>query len=374
MEKILDIVESIAHEKGLDTQKVEEALRGAFVEAAKKSIGKNLDFEAISNKETKSIDLYQKLEVVADGDERLGTDEDEKLITISEAKEAGEKVDIGEEVLAEVNLQEYGRTASMALHFEIEKAIQKLVEDVVYDKYKKKVGQIVSGTVVRVDQKGNTYLEIGEIKATMPRKNRIKGESFSVGDVVKAIVRKVNITRKDGIQIELSRTTPKFLEELLRLEVPEIDDGSVIIKNTSRIPGERAKVALYSVKEDVDPVGATVGVKGIRINAVSKELKNESIDVINYSPVAEIFISRAMAPAIVNNVVTTGDHKVKVTIASDQKAKAIGKSGINIRLASMLTGYEIELEEVEASLPKVDKDGKIEVKEGEHLLSSLFKD
>ena len=374
MEKILDIVESIAHEKGLDTQKVEEALRGAFVEAAKKSIGKNLDFEAISNKETKSIDLYQKLEVVADDDERLGTDEDEKLITISEAKEAGEKVDIGEEVLAEVNLQEYGRTASMALHFEIEKAIQKLVEDVVYDKYKKKVGQIVSGTVVRVDQKGNTYLEIGEIKAAMPRKNRIKGESFSVGDVVKAIVRKVNITRKDGIQIELSRTTPKFLEELLRLEVPEIDDGSVIIKNTSRIPGERAKVALYSVKEDVDPVGATVGVKGIRINAVSKELKNESIDVINYSPVAEIFISRAMAPAIVNNVVTIGDHQVKVTIASDQKAKAIGKSGINIRLASMLTGYEIELEEVEASLPKVDRDGKIEVKEGEHLLSSLFKD
>lgn len=370
MEKILDIVDSIAHEKGLKSEDVREALKAAFINTAKKVIGERFDYEATLNDEKKTIDLFQKLEVVADNDSRLGLEDDKRLITVSEARKDGEVVDVGDELLNEISLEVFGRTASMTLHNEVEFQIQKLVEDVVYAKYKNKVGKIVAGTVTRIDDYGNTYLEIREIKALLPRKNRIKGESFEVGNTINAIVKSVQINKKEGINIELSRTTPKFLEELLRLEVPEIEDGNVIIEKCARIPGERAKIALFSNRENIDPVGAAVGVKGVRINAVSNELMNESIDVINYSPVPEIFISRAMAPAIVNNVVITDKHKAKVVIGSDQKAKAIGKSGINIRLASMLTGYEIELEESAG----LKKEQPREQNNGISLLSSLFND
>ncbi len=379
MEKILDIVDSIAHEKGLEADDVREALKTAFIKTAQRVIGDSFDYEATLNNEKRTIDLFQKLEVVADNDERLGGDEDERLITVSEAKADGEFVEIGDELLNEISLEAFGRTASMTLHNEIEFHVQRLVEDVVYNKYKQRVGKIVSGTVTRVDGHENTYLEIGEIKAILPRKNRIKGESFSAGNVLKAIVRRVNISKRDGINIELSRTTPKFLEELLRLEVPEIEDGNVIIEKCARIPGERAKIALFSNRDNIDPVGATVGVRGVRINAVSDELLGESIDVINYSPIPEIFISRAMAPAIVNNVTTDGEHNAKVMIGTDQKAKAIGKSGINIRLASMLTGFEIELVEEEGSqakkLPSASQQEKSPSEsDGSPLLSALFND
>jgi len=379
LEKILDIVDSIAHEKGLEADDVREALKTAFIKTAQRVIGDSFDYEATLNNEKRTIDLFQKLEVVADNDERLGGDEDERLITVSEAKADGEFVEIGDELLNEISLEAFGRTASMTLHNEIEFHVQRLVEDVVYNKYKQRVGKIVSGTVTRVDGHENTYLEIGEIKAILPRKNRIKGESFSAGNVLKAIVRRVNISKRDGINIELSRTTPKFLEELLRLEVPEIEDGNVIIEKCARIPGERAKIALFSNRDNIDPVGATVGVRGVRINAVSDELLGESIDVINYSPIPEIFISRAMAPAIVNNVTTDGEHNAKVMIGTDQKAKAIGKSGINIRLASMLTGFEIELVEEEGSqakkLPSASQQEKSPSEsDGSPLLSALFND
>lgn len=374
MEKILDIVDSIAHEKGLESEDVREALKTAFIKTAQKVIGDKFDYDASLNNEKRSIDLFQKLEVVADDDERLGDEGDERLITVSEAREDGEFVDVGDELLNEISLEAFGRTASMTLHHEIEFQVQRLVEDVVYNKYKQRVGKIVNGTVTRVDGYENTYLEIGEIKAILPRKNRIKGESFGPGDVVKAIVRRVNISKKDGINIELSRTTPKFLEELLRLEVPEIEDGNVIIEKCARIPGERAKIALFSNRENIDPVGATVGVKGVRINAVSQELLGESIDVINFSPIPEIFISRAMAPAIVNNVTATEEHSAKVMIGTDQKAKAIGKNGINIRLASMLTGYEIELVEQEGKAVegRSEQQQSQPADDGSPLLSALF--
>ena len=183
-------------------------------------------------------------------------------------------------------------------------------------------------------------------------KSHIKGEIFEVGDVVRAVVRRVNIDKANGIQIELSRTSPKFLEGLLALEVPEIADNVVLIEKAARIPGERAKIALISTHPQVDPVGATVGVKGVRINAVSEELLGENIDCIEYTSVPELFIARVMSPAIINAVSIEGEAdnednplKAIVTLPADQKSKAIGKSGINIRLASMLTGYNIELVE-----------------------------
>ncbi len=204
----------------------------------------------------------------------------------------------------------------------------------------------------------------------MPRKNRIKGEKFSVGNVVKSVIRKVYIDKSHGIRVELSRTSPKFLEAILALEVPEIQDGMVVINKSARIPGERAKVALTSVHPNVDAVGATVGTKGVRINAVSKELHNENIDCIEYSTIPEIFIARALSPAIISSVKMVGDKKAIVTLQSDQKSKAIGKNGVNIRLASMLCGVDIELNEIGASTSSNgDKNGeKEEIKD----LRALF--
>jgi N utilization substance protein A len=262
------------------------------------------------------------------------------------------------------------------LHREIEYHIQKLVEDEIFSKYKSKIGTLVTGRVTRVDNKNATYIEVDEIRAVLPMKNRIKGESFKVGDHLRAVVRKVNMDKENGIQIELSRTSPKFLEELLALEVPEIADGAVIIQKSARIPGERAKIALLSTHPQVDAVGATVGVKGVRINAVSQELIGENIDCIEYSSIPELFISRIMSPAIISSVEIVTDPKTKeqkaiITLPSDQKSKAIGKNGINIRLASMLSGMDIELVENDALSRKTDSQAK-ESNDGMDALKALF--
>ena len=369
MEKILDIIDSIAHEKGLTPENVKEALKTAFIQTAKRLINENYAYDAEIDDETKTIRVYQTITVVEDDDERLEGEEAEGFIGIRRAiEEVDPDVEVGDEFQIEHDIESHGRTAAMTLHREIEFHIQRLVENELYNKYKEKVGTIVSGRVTRVDGANNTYIEMDEVRAVLPMKSRIKGEVFKVGDVVKAVVRRVNIDKANGIQIELSRTSPKFLEELLRLEVPEIQDEVVVIEKSARIPGERAKIALMSTHPQVDPVGATVGVKGVRINAVSDELLGENIDCIEYTSIPELFIARAMSPAIISSVSieSTEDEesepKAVITLPADQKSKAIGKSGINIRLASMLTGYTIELLEQEGaaesteSAPEEKKD------------------
>ncbi|MBN2782712.1 MAG: transcription termination/antitermination protein NusA [Campylobacterales bacterium] len=376
MEKILDIVDSIAHEKGLEPKKVKEALRTAFVQTAKRVIGKNLAFEANINDKKKSIDIVQTITVVADDDERL---QDKEIapayISITDAREYDDQVELDDQLQIEHNLEDYGRTGASWLHKEIEFHIQRLVEDELFNKYKNKIGTLASGQVTRVDSKNNTYIEVDEIRAVLPMKSRIKGESFKVGDHIKAVVRRVGMDKENGIQIELSRTSPKFLEALLELEVPEISDGSVIIEKAARIPGQRAKVALISTHPQVDAVGSTVGVKGVRINAVSDELCGENIDCIEYTNVPELFISRIMSPAMVSNVEIVQnengeDEKIVITLPSDQKSKAIGKSGINIRLASMLTGLDIEL--VENDQVTTQNNIIEEAKDGVDALEALF--
>lgn len=335
MEKITDIIESIANEKNLDLESVKDKVIVALINTAKKVYGQEYDFFV----DNKSLKLYQKITVIADNDERLD-ENNESFIALSKArKEAGE-VEIGDELTYECSLENLGRTAVNILHKELEYHIQKLLEQTIFDKYKNKVGQIVFGNVVRIDSEENTYIEIDELRAFLPRKNRIKGEKFKIGDVVKAVIRRVYIDK--GIKIELSRTSPKFLERLLEAEVPEIKDGYVSIQNCARIPGERAKVVLTTNMSNIDPVGATVGVKGVRINAVSKELHNENIDCIEYSNEIEILIARALAPAIISSV-KIKDQKAIVSLNNDQKSKAIGRNGINIRLVSMLSSCEIEL-------------------------------
>ncbi len=357
MENVLDIIDALAHEKGLSPDNVKVALKNAFIKTAQRLINEDFTYDAEIDEETKKIRVYQTITVVDDDDDdQLYTEEgdvNQGFISLTRAREEVDPdVDIGDEFQIEHDIESHGRTAAMTLYREIEYHIQRLVEDELYNKYKEKIGTIVNGRVTRVDDKNTTYIEMDEVRAILPMKSRIKGEVFKVGDVVRAVVRRVNIDKVNGIQIELSRTSPKFLEGLLALEVPEIADEVVLIEKAARIPGERAKIALISTHPQVDPVGATVGVKGVRINAVSEELLGENIDCIEYTTVPELFIARVMSPAIINAVTIEGEAdneenplKAIVTLGSDQKSKAIGKSGINIRLASMLTGYAIELVE-----------------------------
>ncbi|MBD3797403.1 MAG: transcription termination/antitermination protein NusA, partial [Campylobacterales bacterium] len=357
MEKILDIAEAIANEKGLQPDMVLEALKTAFVQTAKRVINPNFAFEAQIDEKKKSIKIIQTITVVEDDDARL---QDPQIapayMAISDARSYDDQVELGDQLQEEHDLEDYGRTAASQLHREIEFHIQRMVEDEVFSKYKSKIGTIVNGRVTRVDNNNTTYIEVDEIRAVLPMKSRIKGEVFKVGDVLKAVVRRVNMDKESGIQIELSRTSPRFLEALLELEVPEIEDGSVVIEKSARIPGERAKIAIYSTHPQVDPVGATVGVKGVRINAVSDELIGENIDCIEYTNIPELFVARSMSPAIISHVEIVQDDEGKnikavITLPSDQKSKAIGKSGINIRLASMLTGLDIELIENDSMKP-----------------------
>ncbi len=368
MEKIADIIDSIAHEKGLDIKNVTEAIKTAFIKTAKKVLGEEKEFEAELNDKSKKIQIFQKVEVVADDDERA-KEEPERYITLSEAKQIDPDVEVGDELRYPVEFAKLGRTAAMHLHNEIEYHIQRLIEQQLFEKYKNKEGTIISGTVTRVDEDENTYVEIDEVKGILPKRYRIKGEFFKPGDVLKAILRRVIIDRVYGIYLELSRTTPKFLEELLKLEVPEIKDGLVKVEKVARIPGERAKVAVSSQSPKIDPVGACVGVRGVRINAVSKELKGENIDCIEYSPIPEIFVARSLSPAIISSVKIERDKAI-VMLPPDQKSKAIGKNGINIRLASMLTGYEIELVEKGSAIESEKK----EQSEPKITLQDLFKE
>ncbi len=312
-----------------------------------------------------------------DDDASLQTEPD-SYISLSEAKEFDDTIELGDQLKEEFILENYGRTASANLFRELEYHVQRRIEQDLFEKYKKKINTIMIGIVNRIDAEDNTYVEIGELKGVLTLRNRIKGEKFKQGDTIKALLRYVSVDPHYGLFLELTRTSPKFLEQLMAKEVPEIADGIVEIVGAARIPGERAKIALKTDQMNVDPIGAAVGVKGVRINAVSDELNGENIDCIEYSPIPEIFITRALSPAITQSI--KADHAAKkalVNITSDQKAKAIGKNGINIRLASMLTGYTIELNEVEGMVDRQQESAADTAESGKttdiSALADLFK-
>ncbi len=364
MDKIIDILDSIAYEKGLKIEDVENALKEALIKTAEKMVDETLRFDANVNREKKKLELFQKIEVVACGDEKLtGEVEDEygneinaeNFIELEEAQEIDADLEIGDYLDYDLEFENMGRNAATILHSNFEYKIQRFIEENLLGKYNDKIGKVVSGVVTRIDRQENTFIEIGEVKGMLQRKSRIKGETFKVGDTVKAVVRGVNIDKVNGLLIDISRTSPKFLECLLTLEVPELKDEKIIIESSARIPGSRAKIALTSLDPQIDAIGSVVGVKGVRISAVSFQLSGENIDCVEYSTIPEMFISRALSPAIVSSVKIdkapefNERGKAVVTILSDQKSKAIGKSGLNIRLASMLTKYDIELIEIEGS-------------------------
>jgi len=386
MEKILDIIEAIAHEKNISKEHALEAFTEALKNTAKKLTSYTSNFEVIINNDTKTYSVNKVITVVADGDEKLFTEvgrepnietvESDAFISLSEAKEFDDSIEIGDELKEEFVLEDHGRTASANLFRELEYHVQRRIEQDLFEKYREKVGTVMLGTVNRVDADDNTHVEIGELKGIMTLRNRIKGESYKRGDSIRALLRYVSVDPQYGLFLELTRTSPKFLESLMASEVPEIDDGVVEIVNAARIPGERAKIALKTEQMNVDPIGAAVGVKGVRINAVSEELNGENIDCIDYSPIPEVFITRSLSPAITQSIkVDAENKKAMVNITSDQKAKAIGKSGINIRLASMLTGYTIELNEVEGIAERQVDSSEPEVAKTTDTtaLSDLFK-
>ena len=371
MDKIIDILDSIAYEKGLKIEDVENALKEALIKTAEKMVDETLRFDANVNREKKKLELFQKIEVVASGDEKLtGEVEDEygneinaeNFIELEEAKEIDADLEIGDFLDYDLEFENMGRNAATILHSNFEYKIQRFIEENLVGKYKDKIGKVVSGVVTRIDRQENTFIEIGEVKGMLQRKSRIKGETFKVGDTVKAVVRGVNIDKTNGLLIDISRTSPKFLECLLTLEVPELKDEKIIIESSARIPGSRAKIALTSMDPQIDAIGSVVGVKGVRISSVSFQLSGENIDCVEYSTIPEMFISRALSPAIISSVKIekapefNERGKAIVTIPSDQKSKAIGKSGLNIRLASMLTKYDIELVEIEGSTPTLNSN------------------
>lgn len=367
MDKILDIMELIAYEKGLPLEAVQNILEGKILELAKNTLGEGKNYIISFDKKDKTIKLFYKLKVVDSALDSADCSNEsafnkEREIRLIDAQNLpnidADALNIGDEILLEININEIdiNRNITSALLKDIEALMEQSLENQIYESLKSHIGKIVNGMVIFVDKRSeDSIVEIDSTRAKLPRKNRIKGEKFAVGENISCILKNIYFDKKYGIQIELSRTTPKFLEELLRLEVPEISDGEVSIIKCARIPGVRAKVAVQSNTPRVDAVGASVGVKGVRINAVSKKLCGENIDCIEYSAIPEVFIANALSPAKIKSVKIDGDKaegkKAIVSIHSEQKPKVIGKDGVNIRLASMLLGLEIQIEDIGAENP-----------------------
>ncbi|HHB95333.1 MAG TPA: transcription termination/antitermination protein NusA, partial [Campylobacterales bacterium] len=271
MEKIVDIIEAMAHEKNISLESAIDAFKEALIKTAKRCTTQSSHFEATIDIDKKDYKVEQIITVAKKDDERFEKEPD-SVISLEEAQEEyGADIELGDELRSEFVLEEHGRTASYNLFKELQYHIQRRVEQDLFEKYREKVGTVMIGTVNRIDEKENTFIEIGELKGILSQRNRIKGEKFRLGDTVKALLRYVSIDPEMGMFLELTRTAPKFLEKLMEKEVPEIADNTVEIIASSRIPGQRAKLALKTDYSNIDPIGAAVGVKGIRINAVSKE-------------------------------------------------------------------------------------------------------
>jgi len=388
----LDIIDLIAYEKGLEHKVVLDIVKDGLIKIAQDEINPLYDYFVEEDSKERTLKLFYRMKVCADN-EVLNEEQKARMMPLSVAKKELGDVSVNDEIDCELQLDSMSRGAINKLFLNLEYNLQRSIEDQILQNFRAQLGKIVSGQVVGVDSLGNTFVEIDSIRAVLPQKNRIKGESFKVGDTIRAILKFVGINR-NGLQVELSRTTPKFLEELLALEVPEVKDNEVMIHKSARIPGERAKVAVYSHNPRIDPIGCCVGVKGVRINAVSKELANENIDCVEYHNSLEIFVAKALTPAQIlsvkiqepqkddKNIESTQDSKENqnnekapetkrkkaiAQIKTDQKSKAIGKNGVNIRLASMLCECDIELQEITESKPTESE------KVGIDALSSLFK-
>lgn len=350
----LDLVESFMDfkdKKNIDRPTMVRVLEDVFRTLIRKKYGSDENFDVIVNIEKGDLELWRVREIVGDGE----VEDDNAQITISEAQNIEEDYEVGEECYEQVEIIVFGRRQVMAARQTLISRILELEKDDIFRKYSERIGDLIVGEIHQILKK--EILIIDDVTGTelvMPRNETIRGDYFRKGDMVRGIIREVKM-RNNNPQVIVSRTADEFLEKLLEQEVPEIEDGLITIQRVVRMPGNKAKIAVESYDDRIDPVGACVGMKGSRIHGIVRELRNENIDIINYTSNISLFIQRALTPAAVLSVEVDEENKrASVYLKPDQVSLAIGKGGVNIKLASKLTDYVIDVYRDKEEAPDYD--------------------
>lgn len=349
-ESMIDIFSDFQDNKKIGRTTLVGVLEESFRNVLAKMFGSDENFDVIVNPDKGDLEIYRNRIVVGNDD----VNDPNKEISLSDAHKIDSDYEIGEEVSEPINFAKFGRRAILTLRQTLASKVLELEHDSLYNKYKDRVGEIVSGEVYQVWKNEMLIVDDEGNEMFLPKGEQIPRDFFRKGETVRAIVNRVE-NPNNNPKIYLSRTAPEFLIRLLEGEVPEIADGLITIKKAARIPGERAKIAVESYDERIDPVGACVGVRGSRIHGVVRELRGENIDVINYTPNEQLFVQRALAPAKISNIkLNEEEHKAEVFLKPEEVSLAIGRSGMNIKLASMLTGYTIDVYREVNNAPEED--------------------
>ena len=336
--------------KNIDKSTMIGVLEDVFRHALQKQFESDENFDVIINPEKGDLEIWRNREVVEDG----AVENPNMQIAVSEVKAIDATYEVGDEYADQIKMNQFGRRAVLSLRQNLASRLLDLEKANLYEKYSEKVGEIITGEVYQVWKREVLLMDDEDNEFILPKSEQIPNDFYRKGDTIKAIVKSVELNNNQP-RIILSRTANQFLERLFEQEVPEIFDGLITIKNIARIPGERAKVAVESYDDRIDPVGACVGMKGSRIYTIVKELRNENIDVVNYTSNPQLMIQRSLNPAKVSNITIDEERKTAtVYLKPDQVSLAIGKGGLNIRLSKMLTGYDIdvyrEIEEEDVAL------------------------
>ena len=336
---LIDTFSEFKELKNIDRPTMMSVLEDVFRSTLAKQYGSADNFDIIVNIDKGDFEIWRNRDVVADDE----LTDPNTQISLSDAKKIDEDYEIGEEVADEVKFLDFGRRSILSIRQNLTARILELEKNNIYLKYKDRIGEIVTGEVYQIWKKEILVLDDDDNELILPKEQQIPSDHFKKGDSIRAVVYAVEM-RNNTPCIILSRTSPVFLERLFELEVPEIFDGLITIKKIVRAPGERAKVAVESYDDRVDPVGACVGMKGSRIHGIVRELRNENIDVINFTPNTQLFIQRALSPAKTSSIKIHVDTKrAEIYLQPNEVSLAIGKGGLNIKLASQLTGYEIDV-------------------------------
>jgi len=325
--------------KNIDRETMMRILEDVFRNMLIKKHGTDDNFDIIINPDEGDLEIWRNREIVPDGE----VEDENAQIALSQAVKIEPDFEVGEEATEEIKLDHFGRRSILSMRQNLVSKIIELEKDSLYNKYSSRVGEIIAGEVYQVWKREILLLDDEGNELILPKSEQIPSDYFKKGDTVRAVVAKVEMRNNNPVVI-LSRTAPEFLERLFEMEVPEVFDGLITIKNIVRVPGERAKVAVESYDDRIDPVGACVGMKGSRIHSIVRELKNENIDVINYTANDQLLIQRSLSPAKITSIkLDTENQKAEVFLKPDQVSLAIGKGGHNIKLAGKLTGFEIDV-------------------------------
>ena len=336
---MIDTFREFKETKNIDRTTLVSVLEESFRNVLAKIFGSDENFDVIVNPDKGDFEIYRNRVVVADGE----VEDENKEITLTEARKIEPDYEVGEDVSEKVDFNKFGRRAILTLRQTLASKILELEHDSLFNKYKDRVGQIISGEVYQVWKREVLIVDDENNELILPKTEQIPGDLYRKGETVRAVIDRVD-NDNNNPKIILSRTAPAFLQRLLEAEVPEIAEGLIAIRRIARLPGERAKIAVESFDERIDPVGACVGVKGSRVHGIVRELNNENLDVVNYTDNAKLFIQRALAPAAITSVnIDDENKKAEVFLKPDQVSKAIGRGGMNIKLASMLTEYTIDV-------------------------------